>query len=219
MDSRERFSDLDEVFRAAIRSLQSSIWTCLPGSITSFDPVMVMASVQPGVSGQIKSPDGTLTSVNFPVLTDVPVMFPRGGGATLTFPIRPGDECLIFFASRAVDGWTQSGGIQPPSDDRKHAMADAFVLAGPQSQAKRLTGISVSTTQLRSDDGATYVELDPAGKIVNVVAPGGFHVTAPTSTFSGLVTATTDVKVGTISLKSHVHGGVQAGAATSGVPQ
>jgi hypothetical protein len=41
-------------------------------------------------------------SVRYPILNDLPVVFPRGGGVTLTFPIKEGDECLIVFRRVAL---------------------------------------------------------------------------------------------------------------------
>jgi hypothetical protein len=177
------------------------------------------------VSGQVRQQDGSTQTVSLPVLTDVPVVFPRGGGCTLTFPVAAGDECLIVFASRSIDAWSQSGGVQKPVDARRHDLSDAFVILGPQSQAHKISGISTSKTQLRSNDGSTFVELDPAGQIVNVTAPGGMTITTPTLHITGnvnvdkTVTATTDVVGGGKSLKSHVHTGVTSGSGTSGPPQ
>lgn len=216
MDARERYGDYEELLRAAIGALQASLWTCLPGYIVAFDAATVTATVQIGISGQVTDSSGNRTAVNFPVLTDVPVIFPRGGGCTLTFPINPGDECIVHFASRAIDGWAQSGGVQPPSDARKHSLSDAFVMVGAQSQAHKIGGISTSKTQLRSDDGTAYVELDPAGHIVNVVAPGGINLTGPlnvngNTTFTGQVSAN-----GKRIDQTHTHNGVQTGSGNSG---
>ena len=225
MDSRERYDDPEVMLRAMLGGLQQGLWTALPGAIVSFDADTVTASVQPGVAGVITGQDGAPGAVNLPVLTDVPVVFPRGGGCTLTFPVVAGDECLIVFACRAIDAWSQSGGVQPPSNARKHDLSDAFAIIGPMSQANKISGISTSTTQLRSDDGATFVELDPAGQIVNVTAPGGMTITTPTLHITGdvncdkTVTATTDVVGGGKSLNSHVHTGVTTGSGTSGPPQ
>jgi len=225
MDSRERYGDQEVMLLAMLGGLQHGLWTALPGAIVSFDPGTVTASVQPGVAGIVTGQDGLPRTVNLPVLTDVPVVFPRGGGCTLTFPVTAGDECLIVFACRAIDAWSQSGGVQPPSNTRKHDMSDAFAIIGPMSQANKISGVSTSTTQLRSDDGSTFVELDPAGQIVNVTAPGGMTITTPTLHITGdvncdkTVTATTDVMGGGKSLKTHVHTGVTSGGGTSGPPQ
>ncbi|STF64297.1 putative phage related protein [Escherichia coli] len=66
-----------------------------------------------------------------------------------------------IFADRCIDFWWQSGGIQETVDDRMHDLSDAFCIVGPQSQARRISGINTSATQLRSDDGSTYFELNP----------------------------------------------------------
>lgn len=225
MDSRERYDDQEVMLRTMLGGLQHGIWTALPGSIVSFDADAVTASVQPGVAGVITGQDGATSTANLPVLTDVPVVFPRGGGCTLTFPVAAGDECLIVFACRSIDAWAQSGGVQPPSNARKHDLSDAFAIIGPMSQANKISGISTSTTQLRSNDGSTFVELDPTGQVVNVTAPGGMTITTPTLHITGdvnvdkTVTATTDVVGGGISLKTHVHTGVTSGSSASGPPQ
>jgi hypothetical protein len=229
MDSRERYTAPEVMLRAMLDGMQNGLWTALPGSVVSFDPDTVTVVVQPSIAGSILQQDGTRKAVNLPVITDVPVCFPRGGGCTLTFPIAAGDECLIVFASRAIDAWAQSGGVQPASDARKHDLSDAFAIVGPQSQANKISNISTDTTQLRSNDGSTYVELDAVGQILNFKAPGGFNFDGPTAHFTGAVTvdetitATDDITstsgdvVATgISLINHVHPGVQSGSSTTG---
>lgn len=180
MDDRQRYNDPEEVLRLAIDGLLSMAWTGLPGYIVSFDPDSVTATVQLGIKGSTENPDGTKSSTNYPLLTGVPVEFPGGGGCRLTFPVVEGDECWVSFACRAIGGWKQYGGIQPANDPRKHHLSDAVCRIGPMSQANKLSGVSASTVQLRSEDQLTYVELDPVGKAVNVVAPGGVNANGNT---------------------------------------
>jgi hypothetical protein len=232
MDSRERYGSPEVMLRAMLDGMRNSLWTALPGSVVSFDADKVTAVVQPAIGGTIVQQDGTRKAVNLPVLTDVPVCFPRGGGCTLTFPVKAGDECLIVFASRAIDAWAQSGGVQPPSDTRRHDLSDAFAIVGPQSQAHKIGSISTSKAQLRSDDGSTFIELDPAGQIVKVTAPGGINLNGVTIDSSGNVSAPAkitaaddikstsgDVVATSVHLKTHVHTGVTSGGAVSGPPQ
>ena len=116
------------------------------------------------------------------------------------------------------------------------------------SQAKRIGGISTKTTQLRSDDGSTYVELDQHGKKVNIKAPNGVtivtdaavSVQAKTVSVSadsvsidapsgvsikgdlhvdGGIAATKDATSGGVSMMHHVHVGVKSGDETSGEPK
>ncbi|GLQ96483.1 Gp138 family membrane-puncturing spike protein [Dyella mobilis] len=233
MDDRQRYDDLEEVFRLAINGLLANAWTGIPGYIVSFDPASVTATVQIGIQGQGENPDGSTSQSNYPVLEGVPVEFPGGGGSRLTFPVAPGDECWIAFSCRAMGAWKASGGIQPTNDPRMHHIADAVCRIGPMSQANKLSNVSTSTVQLRSANKETYIELDPTGQIVNVVAPGGMTITAPTLhlingalTVDQTITAAEtisssggDVLAGSISLTNHKHTGVQSGSSVTGPPE
>lgn len=179
-----------QAFDAQKLSIFTGLRVAMPGIIQSFDPDAITCTVQPAIYGQKVGDDGKTTSEAIPILPDVPVVFPRGGGVTLTFPVNPGDECLLVFSDRCIDFWWQNGGIQEAVDPRQHDLSDAFAIVGPQSQAKKISGISTTAAQFRSDDGSTYLEINPATKKIKLVAPGGFDVISPLSTFSEKVTIT-----------------------------
>ncbi|HBQ7217120.1 Gp138 family membrane-puncturing spike protein [Klebsiella pneumoniae] len=231
------------------QAIMSAIRVSMPGIIQSFDPDAVTAVVQPAIKGAEKDESGAEVSVNLPLLVDVPVVFPRGGGCTLTFPVKAGDECLVIFADRCIDFWWQSGGIQEPVDERMHDLSDAFCIVGPQSQAKKIGGISTTAAQLRTDDGSAFIEV-AAGHDVTVKtsgkltasADGGTEITSPeiilngnvtingnlsqgmgesggSATMYGPVTVTNDVTAGGKSLMTHTHGGVEHGNDSTGEPE
>jgi len=232
----ERLNSFPEALLAALDGRQAQIWTALPCIIQSFNADALTVVAQPAIKAQVRSPNGTMQWVSLPLLLDCPVVFPRGGGCTLTFPIADGDECLIIFASRCIDAWWTAGGVQVQSELRMHDLSDGFAIPGPFSQATKISNISTTTAQLRSNDGSTYVELNPSGKVVNVVAPGGMTITAPTvtitgvinvenqqgaaaaSTMSGTMKTTGDVIAGTVSLQNHLTSEVLSGGGTSGPP-
>lgn len=228
--------------------VRSSLRAAMPGSIQSFDADKVTCVVQLSIQGASSDSSGVVSSSSLPLLVDVPVVFPRGGGCTLTFPVSPGDECLVIFADRCIDFWWQSGGVQEPVSDRMHSLSDAFVIVGPQSQAKTIGGISTSAAQLRTDDGAAFVEV-AAGHNITVTTPGkltanaqgGTEITSPsivlngnvtingnlsqgmgdsggTATMKGPVNVTNDVTAGGKSLMTHTHGSVQRGSDNTGAP-
>lgn len=177
----------------------------------------------------------------YPLIIDAPVIFPRGGGCTLTFPIKEGDECLVVFSDRCIDFWWQNGGVQSGSRDRMHDFSDAIVIPGPQSQAKKISNISMSGAQLRTDDGSAFVEVAAAGDIT-ATTTGSMTINAPTITLNGAVTINgpltqgkgdaggtatllgplgvdNDVTAAGISLQNHTHTGVQSGNSNTGKPQ
>ncbi|CAH5876817.1 Gp138 family membrane-puncturing spike protein [Klebsiella pneumoniae] len=232
-----------------VQAIMSAMRVSMPGIIQSFDPDAVTAVVQPAIKGAEQDESGAEVSVNLPLLVDVPVIFPRGGGCTLTFPVKAGDECLVIFADRCIDFWWQSGGIQEPVDERMHDLSDAFCIVGPQSQAKKIGGISTTAAQLRTDDGSAFIEV-AAGHDVTVKtsgkltasADGGTEITSPeiilngnvtingnlsqgmgesggSATMHGPVTVTNDVTAGGKSLMTHTHGGVEHGNDSTGEPE
>lgn len=153
----------------------------------------MVCTVQPAIQGQIRNQKTQeWDNVDLPVLVNVPVQFPSGGGFTATFPLAEGDEVLVMFADRCIDGWWQSGGIQAQIELRSHDLSDGFAIPKVWSQPNVLSGVSATTMQLRSDDGLLYVEL-AGGHVCNIVAPGGLNITAPNVTInaSTKVTMTT----------------------------
>ncbi len=187
MDRRQRYGNQEELLRIAGQNTQSQLWTALPGIIVSFDASAMTCKVQPSISGNQTNEDGTQETIAMPVLTDCPVFFPSGGGCTLTFPVKAGDECLIVFASRCIDSWWQQGGVQGQADIRMHDLSDGFVLPGVRSQPRAFS-VSTSAAQLRSDDGAAYVEINPTSHKLTAHTSGDIEATA-----SGQITMTAPV--------------------------
>lgn len=216
MNQLERHGDLRVALKVSADTSRSRTWTALPGLIESFDAVAMTCTVQPAIQSRVRDKSGTQTLVDMPLLLDCPVQFPAGGGCTLTFPVKPGDECLVVFSSRCIDAWWQSGGVQAPAEYRMHDRSDGFALLGFRSQPRVIGAVSTSAAQLRSDDGATFVSVAPGGAVA-ITAPAGLTINADV-VVNGKVTTTGDVKAGTISLQTHKHTGVQTGSGTSGGP-
>lgn len=180
MDVRQHLDDPSTAMAMETRKRQSQMWTAIPGIIQSFDLVKMTCEVQPAIQGTKADPKtGATSHHDMPLLVDCPVCFPSGGGAILTFPIAEGDECLVVFSSRCIDVWWQQGGVQPPMSQRMHSLSDGFAILGARSQAKAVAGISTTTTQLRSVDGTTCIELNTGAQSITLTAPGGINLIGP----------------------------------------
>lgn len=248
ISDQTRSGELAEVFKSERETIKNQLRVAMPGIIQSFNPDAVTAAVQPAIRYVHIDINGKRTTQDYPLLVDVPVAFPRGGGCTLTFPVRPGDECELIFNDRCIDFWWQSGGVQEPVDDRMHDLSDAICFVGPMSQAQKIGNISTRAAQLRTDDGAAFVEV-AAGHDITITTPGklsataqgGTIVTSPTitlngnvtingslsqgmgaaggtATLRGPVTVTNDVTAGGKSVMTHTHSGVQTGGGNTGGP-
>lgn len=194
---------------------QASIWTAMPAIVQSFDPVEMTCSAQVAIAVNVRQPDGSLVQTPISLLIHCPVQFPQGGGVILTFAVAEGDECLMVFASRCIDSWWQNGGVQPAAEVRFHDLSDGFALMGFRSQPRKVANISTTSAQLRSDDGETFVDLDPNTKIVTITAPGGITLNGNVQV-NGYLHATDVVRAGDggadqVSLQSHTHPDPQGG--------
>ena len=207
MDRIERTSDDVEALRRAQEGQQAQLWTALPGIVQAFDPVAMTVTVQPAVMGSVADERGKVKSQAMPLLVDVPVVFPCGGGFSLTYPIKPGDEALVVFSSRCIDGWWQGGKAVPPPDSRMHDLSDGLAIVGPRSQAGRLTPpVDPENVQLRADDGKASLTIKPDKTLdmrneqaSMVISPAGeitleastsLTIKAPQVTIEGNMTAT-----------------------------
>jgi hypothetical protein len=101
------------------------------GSIISYDPAKNTASVQIQMKRQL--PNNTV--VDYPPLQDCPVVFLSGGSSYLSFPIEPGDSCVILFNDRDIDTWYTTGSSNVPPSARAHSLSDGIILVGVRNQS------------------------------------------------------------------------------------
>lgn len=215
---KERSENAVETIIAAMSGVQSEIWTALPGIIQNVYPNQT-CDVQPAIQIKYTNPvDGSVHWIQIPKLLDCPLHFPRGGGCVLTFPVVPGDECLVVFSSRCIDAWWQNGGHDNTlPDTRMHDLSDGFVFVGFSSIPNVPGSMSTTSVQLRSVDGGAVVDLNPTTHAISV--------TATTINLNGNVNVTGDVSItgalnnnGHAVGSTHKHSGVTTGLGNTGVP-
>ena len=139
----------------------------MPGIIKSFNIEEQTVTVQPAIMERIVDSSGFITEKAIPILLDVPIVFPRAGGFSLTMPIEIGDECLIIIADSCIDAWWASGGVQVQEDIRRHDLSDAFAILGTWSQSKKVPNYSSTKAMLVHEASGNGVEVGSDG--VNLV--------------------------------------------------
>lgn len=131
-----------------------------------------------------------------PPIINVPILVPRGGGFSVTLPLKKGDQGLLIFCDTCFDTWWQNGqdnaptaqnwqqlsrsgptpsGSQIQFELRRHHVHDCGFFPGMWSQNNVLGNYSTNSLQIRSDDGNTIID----------VAEGGVTVTGGNVTLSG----------------------------------
>lgn len=197
MKREERLNDIETSLQLMLSGTQAKLWTAMPGVVSEVNLGDQTLSVQPAIQGVITSKDGTQTTVNLPLLVDVPIVWPRAGGFSLTFPIQAGDEVLVVFSSRCIDTWWENGGVGVQAEARMHDLSDGFAILAPTSQPKKISGVSTDSVQLRNDNGDAYVEINTSGN-VRIVSGSEVDISAPNVNINCTdadVTASGDAKI------------------------
>lgn len=205
-----------EAVKNVVRSELSDVHTAVPGKIVSFDAATGLATVLPVM--KFKKPDGT--SIDYPQITGVPVLFPQGyeQKATIAFPVKAGDGCLIIVAENTIDYW-QFG--QETDTDLSFDMTNAICIPGLFAKAN-------ADVKQACDENAVVVNCS-GSKIV--LKAGQAQISAGTVTVNGNlkvngnvsawnvsaenVSGSEDVTGGGISLKSHTHNGDSGGSTSA----
>lgn len=167
---RQQFYD---ILRLAFNSFMDGVHTCIPGSIQSFDPLTKKASVKPLVQKKFEN-----ETLSYPVITNVPVVFPGTKDVVLSFPLSAGDGCLILFSEVSLERYLSSAGEEvEPGETRKFALSDAVCLPGlfpfgsPGAVGDGLAlQVKYKTTEIRIDDtGITLKSGDASGWAPNIL--------------------------------------------------
>lgn len=152
-------SSYSELLQAFNDRLSSALRVSMPCIVESYNFAKQEADVRP-VLKRVYT-DGRTEEM--PIIPNVPVIFPRSGGASFTMPVKPGDGVLVVFADRSIEEWVARGGITEPTDPRKHDLSDAIAIVGCISPA-------VPAQAENNDDvlltyAGSKVRLKPAAKI------------------------------------------------------
>ena len=192
-------NETKDVIKEWIKKGAENIHVSMIGKIVSFNPSSNRASI---------TPVGTYTAPNwqeipYPTIHNVPLQFPcgNGGKSGCTFPIRPGDTCIIIFADHQIDNFLSG---EKSDDMRNHSMNDAYAIPTVFSN-------SVPTLKSHPNDvclfnGGSLVVLN--GSTMKITLADG-----TVATFGG-----GDLVVNGISLVHHVHSGIYPGGSNTGQP-
>ena len=128
---------LAEVIRASNAALRAGLHTSMPGVVKSYDPLTKTADIQPVLKTPLYDPEtgDSDGSEELPVIPNVPVSFPRGGGWHISFPLATGDHVTLVFSEAATGQWRASGEVSEPLDVRRHALGYPTAFPGAHPDA------------------------------------------------------------------------------------
>lgn len=148
-----------EIIDLMQKKISSSIRVAMPAIIESYDYKTCKASIKIDMQ-ELYHDD---TALDYPVISNVPVIFTRSGGASLTMPVTRGDTCLVMFLDRNINSWLLGSSRQKPQSTRMHHLNDAVAIMGLSPFTKPSSAVN-NTDVLLSYDGS-QVTLKPKGVV------------------------------------------------------
>jgi len=134
-----RTPSLETVIDVALTDLKTKFRVAMPARIETYDPIKQKANVQPLIQESFLDDEGNNVVESLPVISDVPVVFPRGGGFYLTFPLAAGDHVLLICCDRSLDKFATGDGEETdPVDLRMHELTDCVAIPGFYPFAKAI---------------------------------------------------------------------------------
>ena len=105
----------------------SEIHTNFPAKVLKYDAEKQCVDIQPLIKRRFRDD----TTISMPVIHNVPIIFPFGGGALFSFPIKENDIVLVICCERSIDKWLSGDGSETdPEDTRKFNISDAIAIPG-----------------------------------------------------------------------------------------
>ncbi len=153
---------LEAIFGATLNELH----TAMPARVERYDSANQRADVKPVFLRVFLDEDGNEQTYEYPIVTDVPVHFPRGGGAFIHLPISVGDLVLLVFAQRSLDRYLETDGKQiiDTQDARRHHISDAVAFAGLATSKNKVSVSTAADLIIGLEDGSGELHVQPGGK-------------------------------------------------------
>lgn len=185
--------ELPEVLDDHRQAILGELHISMPGRVKSYDAAKQTAEIIPCVRGTIPDGDGNTLHEDLPVIPNVPIAWPRGGGFYMHFPLAVGDHVWLVFNTTSFAQWRATGEVSDPGDLRRGTLSYPWAYPGAAPDAQALSDA-------------------PAGQAV--LGGGVFRVGGPSAVF---VSQATKVDQALAQLKAAISSAASTEAGASGL--
>jgi Phage protein Gp138 N-terminal domain len=207
---------LTEILQDHRDAILGELHVAMPGRVQKYYPATQTADVVPCILGTIPDSNGITILEKLPVIPNVPIAWPRGGGGFyLSFPLRGdgwdpdplarkdnGDHVWLVFNSAAIAQWRRTGSVSEPGDLRRSTLSYPFAIPGAAPDAQAFTDPGSPTEAVIGV---------PGGAVLRVGSPAGDFVA-----LAGLVKARLDAIQAKFDAHTHVVATTGSATAQSG---
>ena len=159
------YANMAQAIRFAIRQSLKDMYTCMPGIVESYDAETRRAVVK----GALNIVTTKKEEIEREAIHNVPVMFPSGGGFTMTFPLEPGDAVLLLYSQRGLAKWKKTLGVAAPDTIGFFSEKDAIAIPGfgsTQGELEHMIAIESDGIHIRTTGKLTIEAQDVTFKQV-----------------------------------------------------
>lgn len=131
--------------------------TICVAEVESYDPTTQKLQATPVVNAPLAG-----RSMPYPPVPNMPVVFPCGGGFSITWPLGRGDIVRLDAADRSIDEWKLRGGKKiAPQDPRRHDKQDSLATPGGRPFNAPLRSVEDGALLLGTDRYANPESVEP----------------------------------------------------------
>lgn len=193
----------DSILDKQGKYIARNIYCAMPAIVESVNYSNQTLEAKPVTIMKYTDKDGVKHDLNMPLLVDVPFQCFKGGGYSITVPVKAGDECLIIFTDVDFSAWFQNGGFNHAEHSFIHSYTNAMALIGFSSEVNAIPNYNQNGIEIRNSDGSEKIS----------VTSGNITIKSATITLDGTTT------INGIEFLGHVHGNGNQGNNTTGVQQ
>ena len=153
-------SELVHQIKETAQKAAEGIHTAIPGTIVSYDPAKGQATVKPSMKFTTKGGN----AIDYPQISGVPVLFQQHAGqkATVAFPVKPGDGCLLIVSEQSLDYWMYG---QETGTNLKFDLTNAVAIPGLFAKANTVVAEACSQDAVIIDTSGTRITVKSDGLI------------------------------------------------------
>ena len=178
------------------REILDTHTSCI-AKVVSYDNTKQLVNVQPlnkytYINGDV---------LELPQILEVPVQWPAGGSAIMTFPLSTDDTVIVVFSERSIEEWKiglSGESIPTPKDPRNHHISDAIAIpcirTFKQSEALQASSEDVEIRMNANLPNEVKVSLQASGDVL-ISCPGNVQVEAGSATVNADSTINGDLTV------------------------
>lgn len=148
--TKQMFGSQNTVYDMLANQINIQMHNAIPCIVQKYDAEQNTVDCKPAIRERMAGADGQVSYVEFPLLINVPVVFPSTANSHIIFPIEKNDECLVIFSDLSIDNFWLKGSVQNPIENRRHDLSDGIAIPCNLSLPKKVPNGNYLEVQYRN---------------------------------------------------------------------